>query len=394
MKKLLLLFCGIALAAELAISVAMPAFALDPCECMNPTETQFLQNCEKDGKAMFCDGSEEGGSVLYIARIVLDIMLAGVIVAATIGIIICGYTVMTARDDQAHVEKAKKRIVEIVIGLIAFVVLWSVAPLVMPNANVNMAKVDVADLNKKEEHDHTKVPTNPGGTTPSKPGGGTNPGGGTQQPSQPSKPKERPRSCGPGTPGTPGSFVAIDSSLRKKYGQDTKVYTTSFGRTYYVYRQNDKNITWKEFIDTGCASTSYITVAHSFSNGKDYIPPRAGSSTMNEAIKSEGNIKKSDGGCSGSTADKIKCVITQKHGAVIIHQCYGSNCPNRGNHWFPIVDYKEEGGKAYYFLANTIAGTAYRFQQGWVPASFLNDRQLHIQSALYYIPATEVDCSV
>ena len=39
MKKLLLLFCGIALAAELAISVAMPAFALDPCECMNPTET-------------------------------------------------------------------------------------------------------------------------------------------------------------------------------------------------------------------------------------------------------------------------------------------------------------------------------------------------------------------
>ena len=167
MKKILLFITGLTLAMGLLVAVAAPVFALDPCECMNPTETRFFQNCEKDGKAMFCDGSEEGGAVLYMARIVLDIMLAGVVVAATVGIIICGYTIMTARGDQANVEKAKKRMLDIVIGLVAFTLLWLVAPLVMPNANENMGKVDVADLNKKEEHDHTKVPTTP--TTPSTP---------------------------------------------------------------------------------------------------------------------------------------------------------------------------------------------------------------------------------
>ena len=47
-------------------------------------------------------------------------MTGAVVVAGTIGIIICGVLWMTARDNEAQVATAKRRLLEIVIGIVAW----------------------------------------------------------------------------------------------------------------------------------------------------------------------------------------------------------------------------------------------------------------------------------
>ena len=54
-------------------------------------------------------------------KFIVDLLTGGVVVVGTIGIIVCGYIYMTARDNEAQVAKAKKRMVEIVIGIVVFV---------------------------------------------------------------------------------------------------------------------------------------------------------------------------------------------------------------------------------------------------------------------------------
>ena len=75
----------------------------------------------------YCDDSSSGGNqVIELIKILINILTAGIGVLATIGVIFCGYIILTARDDEAQVSKAKKRLLEIVIGIIAWV-LFSVA---------------------------------------------------------------------------------------------------------------------------------------------------------------------------------------------------------------------------------------------------------------------------
>ena len=181
----------------------------------------------------------------------------------------------------------------------------------------------------------------------------------------------------------------------------TQVYTTTFGRTYYIFRQDDprwKNVktgnsTWGE---TGCFLTSYVTVANSYSNKDNYSPPKSVSASwLREGKDGHLNLHRTDAGCSGSNADKIKCIITEKGGAVVVHSCDKKNgvdrCWDNGNHYFPIIDYKVENGTEYYFLANTIAGGGARFRQGWVRKSEI-DAVAH-KKYEFFQPITPVNCN-
>ena len=95
-------------------------------------ETPDGSNCAYFLKA-FCPGG--GKDIMDLPNLIIDILTAGVIVAATIGIIICGYTVLTARDDASKVEKAKRRLFEIVIGLVAWVLGAALIRFILPNAD-------------------------------------------------------------------------------------------------------------------------------------------------------------------------------------------------------------------------------------------------------------------
>ena len=57
-----------------------------------------------------------------------------VLTAGTIGLIICGYIWLTAQDNAAKVEMAKKRMLDIVIGLVAWVLLAALANLIIPQS--------------------------------------------------------------------------------------------------------------------------------------------------------------------------------------------------------------------------------------------------------------------
>ncbi|MBP5656552.1 hypothetical protein J6X15_03145 [Candidatus Saccharibacteria bacterium] len=75
----------------------------------------------------WCSGAESNGeqTIKDIIIFVIGVLSIGIGVLATIGIIICGYLIMTARDNEQQITKAKKRLMEIVIGI----VIWAIMAL-------------------------------------------------------------------------------------------------------------------------------------------------------------------------------------------------------------------------------------------------------------------------
>ena len=71
----------------------------------------------------WCD-MDEGGGIYKILGLVLTILTAGVGILATIGLVISGIQYITSRDDANKVAKAKSRIFNIVLGLLAYGVMW------------------------------------------------------------------------------------------------------------------------------------------------------------------------------------------------------------------------------------------------------------------------------
>ena len=71
--------------------------------------------CNKDNP----DSLQENGIVSMI-KFVVSVMTGAVVVAGSIGIVVCGIMWMTARENETQVATAKRRLLEIVIGIIAW----------------------------------------------------------------------------------------------------------------------------------------------------------------------------------------------------------------------------------------------------------------------------------
>lgn len=67
-----------------------------------------------------------------ILKLVVSILLYGLGAVAVIGVIIAGILYLTARDNEQQVVKAKTRLFEIAIGLVAWAVLWTVLHWLIP----------------------------------------------------------------------------------------------------------------------------------------------------------------------------------------------------------------------------------------------------------------------
>lgn len=79
-----------------------------------------------------CDGDKKGGAIFEILATALSVFTFGVGAAAVIGVIIAAYQYITARDNSQVVAKAKNRIVQIVIGLVIWVMIWAVLEFLLP----------------------------------------------------------------------------------------------------------------------------------------------------------------------------------------------------------------------------------------------------------------------
>lgn len=70
--------------------------------------------------------------IMDILKLVLDVLVYGLGVAAVLGVIIAAIMYLTARDNEAQVTKAKTRLYEVVIGLVAWAVMWAVLNWLVP----------------------------------------------------------------------------------------------------------------------------------------------------------------------------------------------------------------------------------------------------------------------
>ena len=82
-----------------------------------------------------CDGGD-GGATVDILELVLDIFSVVVGILAVIGITIVGIQYLTAGGSEEKTRKAKRRMLEIVIGIVLYVLLYALLKWVGINPNV------------------------------------------------------------------------------------------------------------------------------------------------------------------------------------------------------------------------------------------------------------------
>ena len=90
--------------------------------------------------------SDDGSAIQQILIFIIETMSIGVGTIGAIGFMRCGYIIMTARDNVSSVEKAKTRILEIVIGIVAWALLASTIYLVTPRTEVVDTVLETAEV--------------------------------------------------------------------------------------------------------------------------------------------------------------------------------------------------------------------------------------------------------
>lgn len=71
-------------------------------------------------------------AIMDILNLVRNILVYGLGVVAVLGVVIAGILYMTARDNEQQVTLAKRRLFEVVIGLIAWAVMFAVLEWLLP----------------------------------------------------------------------------------------------------------------------------------------------------------------------------------------------------------------------------------------------------------------------
>ncbi|MBR2641003.1 hypothetical protein IKD49_00885 [Candidatus Saccharibacteria bacterium] len=116
MKKLLLFAASLIMGFSL-LTLSTPVFA-DNC-----VDTAFFgQQCDENGDTIF-----------MILNYVVDVMTIGIGVLGVIGITIVGIQYLTAGGNEEKTRKAKRRMFEIIMGLVAYVVIYALIRWLMPN---------------------------------------------------------------------------------------------------------------------------------------------------------------------------------------------------------------------------------------------------------------------
>ena len=98
------------------------AQATNPCG--NGVMTNLFGGC--------VGGDSDGNGVFTVLNVILNVLTWGIGIAGTLGIVITGIQYMTAKDDVAQMAKAKNRLIQIVIGLAIYAVMWAFLQWLLP----------------------------------------------------------------------------------------------------------------------------------------------------------------------------------------------------------------------------------------------------------------------
>ena len=81
----------------------------------------------------FNTGNGEDEGINHVLNLVVDIMTIGIGVLGVLGITIVGIQYLTAGGNEEQTRKAKRRMYEIVIGLVAYVLVYALLNWLIPN---------------------------------------------------------------------------------------------------------------------------------------------------------------------------------------------------------------------------------------------------------------------
>ena len=138
MKKLI--YSIIAVFAVLVFSTT-PVYAdcvetsiLGGTKCTKDEATNELKPDTNGSVSCACDNND-GSSIYDILNTVVDIMSVCIGILGVIGITIVGIQYLTAAGNEEQTRKAKRRMFEIVIGIVAYVILYAGLRFLLPEFN-------------------------------------------------------------------------------------------------------------------------------------------------------------------------------------------------------------------------------------------------------------------
>ena len=79
-----------------------------------------------------CDHGD-GGEIIEVLNLVVNFMTVGIGILGVLGITIVGIQYLTAGGNEEKTRKAKRRLFEIVIGLVAYVLIYALLSFLIPN---------------------------------------------------------------------------------------------------------------------------------------------------------------------------------------------------------------------------------------------------------------------
>ena len=130
-KRMIKIVAGLlSLSSMFFASLPQPVFA-DGAVC----------TCEGGGNGTTVDAAilkdvcdcGHGESVIAILNLVVNIMTVGIGILGVVGITIVGIQYLTAGGNEEKTRKAKRRMLEIVIGLMAYVLIYALVKWLMPH---------------------------------------------------------------------------------------------------------------------------------------------------------------------------------------------------------------------------------------------------------------------
>ncbi|MBR3169044.1 hypothetical protein IKF23_01230 [Candidatus Saccharibacteria bacterium] len=127
LKQKILNFMAVFLAG---FSLITPIFSTSSAYAISSVNTMGAQAAILTGCAGAENGSGEG--IKCVIRLVVDILSVLVGIVGVIGIVIVGIQYMTAGGNEEQTRKAKRRLFEIVIGLVAYAVVYALLAWLLP----------------------------------------------------------------------------------------------------------------------------------------------------------------------------------------------------------------------------------------------------------------------
>ena len=240
----------------------------------------FAANCNGvDTTLIECNDGDGANGVWILIGNVVNILSIGVLLVATIATIVAGIQYMSARDNPAQTGAAKKRLINMGIGLAAFAFLYVLFGFIIPGgiSGVNQEWEDAskkrqetaqqATQQEQSEQSQPQQPTQPEESQPEQ----------TEQPQQ-----EQPQSS--------GSVTATVKEFKPAgYKNAYQITELSAGATPYVYTPNNgKGVSASTAINK-LKNTNALVVANAGTFEKD--------TTASGTVIANGSVIKSGNTC-------------------------------------------------------------------------------------------------